>query len=133
VRHTFPGTEFSYSWLQAAVSKAKIIGLANAGSDTQFDQAASEFGITAAAESRALLALPHRRDALGLATAQGLIIAEAWYWDLNDCEQRFEEVAPQFKACIRHCPCRSDSAGHELSQGGEALRATPTARPSLPS
>src|SRR5207342_3285052 len=100
VRHPFPGTDFSSFLLQAQASKAKIIGLANAGSDTiNSIKQASEFGITQGGQNlAALLAFITDVHALGLATAQGLIMTEAWYWDLNDANREFaKKFAPQFK------------------------------------
>src|ERR1700674_2231668 len=100
VRHPFPGTDFSSFLLQAQASKAKIIGLANAGSDTiNSIKQASEFGIVQGGQSlAALLAFITDVHALGLKTAQGLIMTEAWYWDLNDANREFaKKFAPQFK------------------------------------
>ena len=100
VRHPFPGTDFSSFLLQAQASKAKIIGLANAGSDTiNSIKQASEFGITQSGQNlAALLAFITDVHALGLKTAQGLIMTEAWYWDLNDANREFaKKFAPQFK------------------------------------
>src|SRR5256886_6595246 len=100
VRHPFPGTDFSSFLLQAQASKAKIIGLANAGSDTiNSIKQASEFGIAKGGQNlAALLAFITDVHALGLQTAQGLIMTEAWYWDLNDANREFaKKFAPQFK------------------------------------
>src|SRR5262245_26553993 len=100
VRHPFPGTDFSSFLLQAQASKAKIIGLANAGSDTiNSIKQAAEFGITRSGQNlAALLAFITDVHALGLRTAQGLIMTEAWYWDLNDNNRNFtKKFAPQFK------------------------------------
>src|SRR4029079_8758150 len=84
VRHPFPSADFSSFLLQAQASKAKIIGLANAGADTtNAIKQASEFGIVAGGQNlAALLAFISDVHALGLQTAQGLILTEAWYWDL---------------------------------------------------
>jgi branched-chain amino acid transport system substrate-binding protein len=91
VRHPFPGTDFSSFLLQAQTSKAKIIGLANAGSDTiNSIKQASEFGIVQGGQNlAALLAFITDVHALSLKTAQGLIMTEAWYWDLNDNNREF--------------------------------------------
>jgi branched-chain amino acid transport system substrate-binding protein len=100
VRHPFPGTDFSSFLLQAQASKAKIIGLANAGADTiNSIKQASEFGITQGGQNlAALLAFITDVHALGLQTAQGLIMTEAWYWDLNDANREFaKKFAPQDK------------------------------------
>src|SRR5262249_16669648 len=83
VRRPLPGTDCSSFLLQAQASKAKIIGLANAGADTiNSIKQASEFGITQGGQNlAALLAFITDVHALGLQTAQGLIMTEAWYWD----------------------------------------------------
>jgi branched-chain amino acid transport system substrate-binding protein len=98
VRHPFPGTDFSSFLLQAQASKAKIIGLANAGGDTiNSIKQASEFGIVRGGQNLAgLLVFISDVHALGLQTAQGLIFTEAWYWDLNDANRAFaKRFAPQ--------------------------------------
>jgi branched-chain amino acid transport system substrate-binding protein len=86
VRHPFPGQDFSSFLLQAQASGAKVIGLANAGADTtNAIKQASEFGITQGGQSLAgLLIFLTDVHALGLQTAQGLVLTEAFYWDLND-------------------------------------------------
>jgi branched-chain amino acid transport system substrate-binding protein len=101
VRHPFPGQDFSSFLLQAQASKAKIIGLANAGGDTiNSIKQASEFGIVKAGQNLAgmLVFLPDIH-ALGLQTAQGLIFTETFYWDLNDrtraFTKRFSAQAPR--------------------------------------
>jgi len=100
VRHPFPATDFSSFLLRAQASKAKIIGLANAGADTiNSIKQASEFGIMRSGQSlAALLAFITDVHALGLQTSQGLIMTEAWYWDLNNANREFaEKFAPQYK------------------------------------
>ena len=100
VRHPFPATDFSSFLLQAQASKAKIIGLANAGADTVNSiKQASEFGIVRGGQKlAALLAFITDVHALGLQTSQGLIMTEAWYWDLNDANREFaKKFAPQNK------------------------------------
>jgi branched-chain amino acid transport system substrate-binding protein len=86
VRTPFPGSDFSSFLLQAQSSKAKIIGLANAGGDTiNSIKQAAEFGITKGGQNLAglLVFLPDIHG-LGLNTAQGLVFTETFYWDLND-------------------------------------------------
>jgi branched-chain amino acid transport system substrate-binding protein len=100
VRHPFPGTDFSSFLLQAQASKAKVIGLANAGGDTiNSIKQAAEFGITQGGQSLAgLLVFISDVHALGLQTAQGLVLTEAFYWDQNDASRAFaKRFAPQFK------------------------------------
>jgi branched-chain amino acid transport system substrate-binding protein len=86
VRHPLNTNDFSSFLLQAQASKAKVIGLANAGGDTiNSIKQASEFGITKGGQSLAgLLVFATDINALGLQTAHGLFLTETWYWDLND-------------------------------------------------
>ncbi len=87
VRHPFPGnTDFSSFLLQAQASKAKVIGICNAGTDTvNTIKQAAEFGITQGGQKLAgLLVFLNDVHALGLQVAQGLVLTESFYWDLND-------------------------------------------------
>src|SRR5499427_4959441 len=86
VRHPLNTADFSSFLLQAQSSKAKVIGLANAGGDTiNSIKQASEFGIVKGGQSLAgLLVFASDVAALGLPTAQGLVLTETWYWDMND-------------------------------------------------
>jgi len=83
--------DFSSFLLQAQASKAKIIGLANAGGDTTNSiKQAAEFGIVKGGQSLAgLLVFLTDVNALGLNTAQGLIFTETFYWDMNDQTRAF--------------------------------------------
>ena len=83
--------DFSSFLLQAQSSKAKIIGLANAGGDfTNSVKQAAEFGITRSGQKLAgLLVDISDVHALGLQTAQGLTYTESWYWDMNDDTRAF--------------------------------------------
>ncbi len=84
VRHPLSTGDFSSFLLQAQTSGAKIIGLANAGGDiVNSIKSATEFGITKKQNLAALLMLHTDVHAVGLNTAQGLYLTEAWYWDLN--------------------------------------------------
>src|SRR5476651_806498 len=89
VRHPLNTNDFSSFLLQAQTSKAKVIGLANAGGDTiNSIKQASEFGIVKGGQSLAgLLVFATDINALGLETAQGLSLTETWYWDLNDASR----------------------------------------------
>src|SRR3954468_681542 len=86
VRHPINTNDFSSFLLQAQASKAKVIGLANAGGDTVNSiKQAAEFGIVKGGQKLAgLLVFVADVNALGLATAQGLTLTETWYWDQND-------------------------------------------------
>ena len=86
IRHPINTNDFSSFLLQAQSSKAKVIGLANAGGDTiNSIKQAAEFGIVKGGQSLAgLLVFATDVNALGLQTAQGLVLTETFYWDLND-------------------------------------------------
>jgi branched-chain amino acid transport system substrate-binding protein len=86
VRAPLNTSDFSSFLLQAQSSKAKVIGLANAGGDTiNSIKQAAEFGIVKGGQSLAgLLVFSSDVAALGLPTAQGLMLTETWYWDAND-------------------------------------------------
>src|SRR4249919_3338363 len=86
VRHPLNTNDFSSFLLQAQSSKAKVIGLANAGGDTiNAIKAGAEFGIVKGGQKFAgLLVFASDVAALGLQTAQGLSLTETWYWDAND-------------------------------------------------
>ena len=91
VRHPLNNQDFSSFLLQAQASKAKIIGLANAGGDTtNAIKQAAEFGVVRGGQSLAgLLVFLTDVHGLGLPTAQGLIMTETWYWDMNDANRAF--------------------------------------------
>jgi branched-chain amino acid transport system substrate-binding protein len=100
VRVPLNTSDFSSYLLQAQQSKAKIIGLANAGGDTiNSIKQAAEFGIVAGGQNLAgLLVFITDVHALGLQTAQGLIMTEAFYWDRNDESRAFaKRFAPLYK------------------------------------
>jgi len=91
VRHPLNTQDFSSFLLQAQASKAKIIGLANAGGDTvNAIKQAAEFGIVKGGQNLAgLLVFLTDVHGLGLDKAQGLIFTETFYWDLNDQTRAF--------------------------------------------
>src|ERR1700722_14872659 len=91
IKHPLNTSDFSSFLLQAQSSKAKVIGLANAGGDTTNSiKQASEFGITAGGQKLAgLLLAINDVHSLGLKTAQGLNFTESFYWDLNDTTRAF--------------------------------------------
>src|SRR5688500_16998898 len=91
VRHPLNSSDFSSYLLQAQASKAKIIGLANAGGDTTNTiKQAAEFGIVRGGQNLAgLLVFLTDVHGLGLQTAQGLILTETFYWDQNDQTRAF--------------------------------------------
>jgi branched-chain amino acid transport system substrate-binding protein len=89
VRAPINTSDFSSYLLQAQASKAKIVGLANAGGDTiNAIKQGAEFGIAKGGQKFAgLLVFASDVNALGLPTAQGLTLTETWYWDLNDASR----------------------------------------------
>jgi branched-chain amino acid transport system substrate-binding protein len=90
-RHPLNTSDFSSYLLQAQASKAKIIGMANAGGDTiNAIKQAAEFGIVAGGQKLAgIVMFISDIHSLGLKMAQGLVITEAYYWDLNDRTRAF--------------------------------------------
>ncbi|MDB5549690.1 MAG: transporter permease [Tardiphaga sp.] len=93
VKHPLNTADFSSFLLQAQSSKAKVIGLANAGGDTTNSiKQAAEFGITKSGQKlAALLLFITDVKAIGLETAQGLNFTETFYWDLNDETRAFSK------------------------------------------
>ena len=91
VRHPLNTSDFSSFLLQAQSSKAKIVGIANAGGDTvNAIKQGAEFGITSGGQQFAgLLVFINDVEALGLKTAQGLVLTETWYWDMTDANRDF--------------------------------------------
>jgi branched-chain amino acid transport system substrate-binding protein len=85
VRHPLSASDFSSFLLQAQASRAKIVGLANAGGDTiNSIKAANEFGLTKTQNLAGLLVFVSDIHSLGLEATQGMYVTEGWYWDLND-------------------------------------------------
>jgi branched-chain amino acid transport system substrate-binding protein len=85
VKHPLNAPDFSSFLLQAQASKAKVIGLANAGGDTiNSVKTAVEFGITKNQSLAPLLLFISDIHAIGLPTAQGMYLTEGFYWNLNE-------------------------------------------------
>src|SRR4030081_1709321 len=101
VKHPLNNADFSSFLLQAQSSKAKIIGLANAGGDTtNAIKQAAEFGIVAGGQKLAgMLMFITDVKAIGLETAQGLNFTETFYWDMNDQTRAFSK---KFAARIKN-------------------------------
>ncbi|WP_419829373.1 ABC transporter substrate-binding protein [Methylobacterium sp.] len=100
VKTPFPTSDFSSFLLQAQGSGAKVIGLANAGTDTiNAIKQAGEFGITEGGQALAgLLVFSSDVHSLGTKVAQGLVLTEPFYWDLNDQTRAFSDrFAKQMK------------------------------------
>lgn len=106
VRHPINTNDFSSFLLQAQTSKAKIIGLANAGGDTiNSIKQGAEFGIVKGGQKFAgLLVFASDVNALGLQTAQGLTLTETWYWDLNDASRAWTKRWHQERGATNKYP-----------------------------
>jgi branched-chain amino acid transport system substrate-binding protein len=103
VRHPLNSSDFSSFLLQAQASKAKVIGLANAGGDTTNAlKQAAEFGIMQGGQKIiALLMQITDVHALGVTATQGLIVTDAFYWDSNDETRAFSK---KFMGRVGHMP-----------------------------
>jgi branched-chain amino acid transport system substrate-binding protein len=103
VRHPLNSSDFSSFLLQAQASKAKVVALANAGGDTTNAlKQASEFGITRGGQKMiALLQEITDTHALGVKETQGLIVTDAFYWDMNDETRAFSK---RFMDKVGHMP-----------------------------
>ncbi|RBP08619.1 amino acid/amide ABC transporter substrate-binding protein (HAAT family) [Roseiarcus fermentans] len=90
VRVPLGTSDFSSYLLQAQGSGAQVLGLSNAGADFSNSlKAASEFGLTKSMKPAALLVFLTDIRSVGLETAQGLILTDGWYWDLDDRTRAF--------------------------------------------
>ncbi len=116
VRTPFPGnTDFSSFLVQAQSSRAKVIGLANAGGDTiNSIKQAAEFGLTRrGTKLAALLMFINDVHGLGLPTAQGLTCTETFYWDLNDRTRAFtNRVRPKTPDNL---PCMNQAGNYSAT------------------
>jgi branched-chain amino acid transport system substrate-binding protein len=103
VRHPLNSSDFSSYLLQAQASKAKVVALANAGGDTTNAlKQAAEFGIVKGGQKMiALLQEITDSHALGAKEAQGLIVTDAFYWDMNDDTRAFSK---RFNEKVGHMP-----------------------------
>jgi branched-chain amino acid transport system substrate-binding protein len=90
--YPFPDTtDFSGMLVQAQSSGAKVLGVCNSGTDTiNCIKQAQEFGLTKTMKIAAMLFYASNVHALGLETAQGLLLTESYYWDLNDRTRAFQ-------------------------------------------
>lgn len=93
VRHPLGAADFSSFLLQAQSSGAKIVGLANSGDDSlTVIKQASEFGLVEGGQRIAgLLLLINTIHGLGLKAAQGIVVSESFYWDMNEETRAFSE------------------------------------------
>jgi len=108
VRHPLSASDFSSFLLQAQASRAKIVGLANAGGDTiNSIKGANEFGLTKNQTLAGLLVFITDIHSLGLNATQGMYVTEGWYWDLNDDTRKWSQ---RFFAKMKKMPS-SNQAG----------------------
>jgi branched-chain amino acid transport system substrate-binding protein len=114
VKHPLNTADFSSFLLQAQASKAKIIGLANGGGDTiNAIKQAGEFGIVAGGQNLAAIVMfISDVHSLGLKLAQGLIITEAYYWDLNDKTRAFGK---RFMERVKRMPTMNQAATYSAT------------------
>src|SRR5690606_34212241 len=91
-RHPLAATDFSSYMLQAQSSGAQIVGVASTGGDAiNAINAAAEFGLTQNQTLAALLLWINDVHSIGLEAAQGLMLTNAWYWDMNEETRAFAE------------------------------------------
>ena len=114
VKHPLNSSDFSSFLLQAQASKAKIIGLANGGGDTiNTIKQAGEFGIVAGGQNLAAIVMfISDVHSLGLKLAQGLIVTEAYYWDLNDKTRAFGK---RFQERVKRMPTMNQAATYSAT------------------
>jgi branched-chain amino acid transport system substrate-binding protein len=114
VKHPLNTPDFSSFLLQAQASKAKIIGLANGGGDTiNAIKQAGEFGIVAGGQNLAAIVMfISDVHSLGLKLAQGLIVTEAYYWDLNDKTRAFGN---RFLERVKRMPTMNQAATYSAT------------------
>jgi branched-chain amino acid transport system substrate-binding protein len=113
-RHPLNTPDFSSFLLQAQASKAKIVGMANGGGDTiNTIKQAAEFGIVAGGQNLAgIVMFISDIHSLGLKLAQGLIITEAYYWDLNDRTRAFGK---RFLERMKRMPTMNQAATYSAT------------------
>ena len=108
VRVPLGTSDFASYLLQAQGSGAQVLGLANAGTDFSNSlKAAAEFGLTKSMKPAALLVFLTDIHAVGLDIAQGLILTDGWYWDLDDRTRAF---AKRFYEKIKREPTMPQAA-----------------------
>ena len=127
VRVPLGTSDFSSYLLQAQSSGAQVLALANAGTDTSNSlKAAAEFGLTKTMRPAALLVFLSDVHALGLDTAQGLVLTTSWYWNTNDdaCEGEAwaagaaaRERTKAEQEALRLAPCKPNHGARCLNAG----------------
>ena len=123
VRHPLNASDFSSFLLQAQSSKAQVLGLANAGGDfSNAMKSAKEFGITKTMKPMGLLVFITDVHSLGLANAEGLQVADSWYWNQDDASRKF---AKRFFEKFKRMPTSVQAA--DYSAASNYLKAVQTA------
>lgn len=123
VRHPLNASDFSSFLLQAQSSKAQVLGLANAGGDfSNAMKSAKEFGITKTMKPMGLLVFITDVHSLGLANAEGLQVADSWYWNQDDASRKF---AKRFFEKFKRMPTSVQAA--DYSAAFNYLKAVQTA------
>lgn len=139
VRHPFPGQDFSSFLLKAQASGAKVIGLANAGTDTQNSiKQAAEFGITPKQKLAGLLIAITDVHSVGLKAAQNLYVTESFYWDRDDASRTWSKKffdrhkkmptmvqAGDYSATLHYLNAIKAAGTDDTAKVMEKMRATP--------
>lgn len=113
VRHPPTANDMSSFLLQAQASKAQVLGLANAGSDTiNSIKAARDFGVTKTMQIAGLLMTINDIHGLGLPVAQGLMMTDSWYWDKNEASRKF---AARFYKRMNKMPSSHQAADYSAT------------------
>jgi branched-chain amino acid transport system substrate-binding protein len=145
VRHPLNTADFSSYLVQAQASGAKVIGLANAGGDTDTAiKQAAEFGITPKQRLAGLLVFITDINSLGLKTAQGLQFTETFYWDMNDGTRDFaarfakrhpnyptSNQAATYSAVLHFLKAAESARTHDGKKLVDQMKAMPTDDPVL--
>lgn len=138
-RHPLATTDFSSYMLQAQSSGAKIVGIASTGGDAiNAINAAAEFGITQNQTLAALLLWLNDIHSIGLEAAGGLMLTNAWYWDMNDetrafAKRYFERVgnmpnmsqAGNYSATLHYLKAIETAGTDDADAVSQAMRSTP--------
>ncbi len=125
VKHPLSASDFSSFLLQAQSSKAKILGLANAGGDTVNSiKAANEFGVNKSMKLAGLLMFLTDIHSLGLNLTQGMYLTTGWYWDLNNETRGWSK---KFFEKVKRMPTMLHAADYSVTtQYLNAVKATGT-------
>ena len=138
-RHPLATTDFSSYMLQAQSSGAKIVGIASTGGDAiNAINAAAEFGITQNQTLAALLLWLNDIHSIGLEAAGGLMLTNAWYWDMNEetrafAKRYFERVrnmpnmsqAGNYSATLHYLKAIETAGTDDADAVSQAMRSTP--------